>query len=298
MSKSLAASKKLMQSYLSELLNEDVEPKLAPQAKESSVLPVKEKQAQPLESLLNTASLLQIAQEAEETVQIKPLSSAKASNKDLLEKSKAEEPQVKIEHANTIHNDTISPSIKSKVAIKEPNVDVNVKNADEIKTRKSLGGFTESKPLSYRQGDFQAMFFEVAGLIVAVPLVELGGIHSNNKATPLMGKPDWFKGVMLHRDEKINVVDTALWVMPEKCDQALLSALNYQYIIMLNNSEWGLSAEKLIDTVTLKQEDVKWLDTPNKRPWLAGLVKNRMCALLDVDSLIKLLEKGANIKQD
>ena len=50
MSKSLAASKKLMQSYLSELLNEDVEPKLAPQAKESSVLPVKEKQAQPLES--------------------------------------------------------------------------------------------------------------------------------------------------------------------------------------------------------------------------------------------------------
>ena len=298
MSKSLAASKKLMQSYLSELLNEDVEPKLAPQAKESSVLPVKEKQAQPLESLLNNASLLQIAQEAEETVQTKPLSSAKSSNKDLLEKSKAEKPQVKTEQVNTIHNDTISPSIKSKAAIKEPNVDINVKNVDEIKTRKSLGGFTESKPLSYRQGDFQAMFFEVAGLIVAVPLVELGGIHSNNKATPLMGKPDWFKGVMLHRDEKINVVDTALWVMPEKCDQALLSALNYQYIIMLNNSEWGLSAEKLIDTVTLKQEDVKWLDTPNKRPWLAGLVKNRMCALLDVDSLIKLLEKGANIKQD
>ncbi|MFT6507160.1 MAG: purine-binding chemotaxis protein CheW [Colwellia polaris] len=293
MSKSLAASKKLMQSYLSELLNEDVEPKLAPQAKESSVLPVKEKQAQPLESLLNNASLLQVAQEVEEAVQTRPLSSAKASNKDLFEK-----PQVKTKHVKTIHNDAISPSIKSKAATKEPNVDVSVKKADEIKTRKSLGGFTESKPLSYRQGDFQAMFFEVAGLIIAVPLVELGGIHSNNKATPLMGKPDWFKGVMLHRDEKINVVDTALWVMPEKCDQALLSALNYQYIIMLNNSEWGLSAEKLIDTVTLKQEDVKWLDTPNKRPWLAGLVKNRMCALLDVDSLIKLLEKGANIKQD
>jgi purine-binding chemotaxis protein CheW len=142
------------------------------------------------------------------------------------------------------------------------------------------------------------MFFEVAGLMIAVPLIELGGIHNTDKITPLMGKPDWFKGVMLHRAAKVNVVDTALWVMPEKCDEALISALNYQYIIMLNDSSWGLSAEKLVDTVTLKQEDVKWLDTQNKRPWLAGLVKNRMCVLLDVESLIKLLEKGVNITQE
>ena len=103
---------------------------------------------------------------------------------------------------------------------------------------------------------------------------------------------------MLYREEKVNVVDTARWVMPEKCDDKLLSALNYQYIIMLGNSSWGLTAEKLVDTVTLKQEDVKWLDKANKRPWLAGLVKNRMCALLDVGSLIKLLEKGVNITQE
>ena len=138
----------------------------------------------------------------------------------------------------------------------------------------------------------------MAGLQIAVPLVELGGIHNTDKTTPLMGKPDWFKGVMLHRDEKVNVVDTALWVMPEKCNEALMSALNYQYIIMLCDSSWGLMAENLVDTVTLKQEDVKWLDSTNKRPWLAGLVKNRMCALLDVESLIKLLEKGANIRQE
>jgi len=86
--------------------------------------------------------------------------------------------------------------------------------------------------------------------------------------------------------------------MPEKCNEELLSALDYQYVIMLNDSAWGLSAERLVDTVTLKQEDVKWLDSPSKRPWLAGLVKDRMCALIDVDSLIKLLEKGMNITQE
>ena len=44
MSKSLAASKKLMQSYLSELLTEEVEPQPARQVKEKATLPVKEKQ--------------------------------------------------------------------------------------------------------------------------------------------------------------------------------------------------------------------------------------------------------------
>lgn len=148
---------------------------------------------------------------------------------------------------------------------------------------------------SYRENNFQAMFFDVAGLTVAVPLIQLGGIHNVDKVTGLMGKPDWFSGVMIHREEKINVVDTARWVMPEKCDDVLIDSLNYQYVIMLNNSDWGLMAEKLVDTVTLEPEDVKWAEDNNKRPWLAGLVKNRMCALLDVESLITLLNDGSGI---
>jgi len=145
---------------------------------------------------------------------------------------------------------------------------------------------------SYRQGDFQAMYFNVAGLTIAVPLIELGGIHKIAKITNLMGKPDWFKGVMIHREDKIKVVDTALWVMPEKCDSKLIDDLNYQFIIMLKDSGWSLTAEHLVDTVVLKQEEVKWLDSSNKRPWLAGLVKEKMCALLDVTALINLLDEG------
>lgn len=166
-----------------------------------------------------------------------------------------------------------------------------------ISSDKSLAELTDKKNKNYRQGDFQVMFFDVAGLIIAVPLIELGGIYKVGKTTTLMGKPNWFKGVMIHRDEKINVVDTALWVMPEKCDDKLKESLNYQYIIMLNDSPWGLMAENLIDTVILPQDEVKWLDSNNKRPWLAGLVKKKMCALLDVSALIQLLDKGSDISQ-
>lgn len=276
MSKSLAASKQLMQTYLSELLTEDsVEVKKPAQ--------VKEKQAQPIEQLLNQVSLPSVADSRND----EQAKTARTENKAKAEKLVVSKTQ----------NETSLQA--SKVISNKAKPDTTTTaTAKELITRKSTGGFTAAQQKNYRQGDFQAMFFDVAGLTVAVPLIELGGIHNSDKTTALVGKPDWFKGVMLHRDEKVNVVDTARWVMPEKCNEELLSALDYQYVIMLNDSAWGLSAERLVDTVTLKQEDVKWLDSPSKRPWLAGLVKDRMCALIDVDSLIKLLEKGMNITQE
>jgi purine-binding chemotaxis protein CheW len=198
---------------------------------------------------------------------------------------------------------TVNEPKEARVA-KEVSVTKEIANSDSSDTDllptssdESLEAAATSPQKGYRQGDFQAMFFEVAGLTIAVPLIELGGIHKVDKTSSLMGKPDWFKGVMLYRDEKINVVDTALWVMPEKCDQALKDSLNYQYIIMLNDSSWGLMAEHLVDTVVLSQDEVKWLDSSEKRPWLAGLVKEKMCALLDVSALIELLNKGSDINQ-
>ncbi len=250
MAKALAASKKVMKTYLSELLTDE------PMVQEST----------------------------EHEIIQKATISNKVENERL---------------------ETLLKNINAELEVKEGELETQKsisEEADEklapLITNKSGGDTIQQTPKGYRQGDFQVLFFNVSGLTVAVPLIELGGIHKIEKTTPLMGKPDWFKGVMLHRDDKINVVDTALWVMPEKCDEKLKSSLNYQYIIMLNNSLWGLTAENLIDTVVLKQNEVKWLDTKSKRPWLAGLVKDKMCALLDVDALIQLLNDGSGIYQD
>ncbi|MEE2025092.1 chemotaxis protein CheW [Alkalimonas mucilaginosa] len=164
-----------------------------------------------------------------------------------------------------------------------------------VVSRKSQPGFTAEQVLtekSYRQGDFQALFFSVAGLTVALPLKELGGIHKLTSINTMPGNPAWFKGVMLQREQKINVVDTGLWVMPEKFTLEQAESHQYQYVIMLSNSAWGLACDKLINTVTLSQDDVKWREAAGKRPWLAGLIKQHMCALLDVDALVGLLQQG------
>lgn len=149
----------------------------------------------------------------------------------------------------------------------------------------------------YFDGEFQALFFEVAGLTLAVPLKALGGIHQLAEVNQLFGKPKWFKGVMLNRDEKLNVVDTARWVMPEKYNEKLEQSLDYQYLITLGDSQWGLLAEKLVNNITLRKEDVKWRAKSGKRPWLAGVIKEKMCALIDVENLYQLLEQGLDSRE-
>ncbi|MFM2482658.1 chemotaxis protein CheW [Celerinatantimonas sp. YJH-8] len=137
---------------------------------------------------------------------------------------------------------------------------------------------------------FQALFFEVAGVTYAVPLTDLGGIHQIREITSIFGKPDWFAGIMVQREEKINAIDTAKWVLPHESLE-----VDYRYLVMLGETDWGLCCERLLGTEWLNQDDVKWRVSSGKRPWLAGLIKQRMCALLHVSELIKLLNQGVNI---
>lgn len=186
-----------------------------------------------------------------------------------------------------------TPVVKTPVVAPVPPVVEQAKVATVAPTVKAA----EPVVKEYRKGRFQALFFTVAGLKVALPLKALGGIHKIMPIKSLPGQPEWLKGVMLYREQKINVVDTARWVMPEKYDQELAERLNYQYVIMLGNSHWGLACDTLVNTIALEQDDVKWRETEGKRPWLAGLIKQHMCALLDVDALVALLAKGMNSQQ-
>jgi purine-binding chemotaxis protein CheW len=142
------------------------------------------------------------------------------------------------------------------------------------------------------EGEFQVLLFEVAGMTLAVPLTELGGIHQIESVNPLFGKPAWFKGVLLHRDEKYNVVDTARWITPDKSLDKLAGTIKYKYLIVLGESGWGLGCEKLVATETLIPDEVKWRNVEGSRSWLSGMVKKKMCALMNVQQLINMFNQG------
>lgn len=270
MSKHLFANEQVMKQYLSALLTEE---ELAP-AKDP-VFPKKPEKQLIVEDLTPVAKLLEKV--TSDVVELAtPLVQELPVTPEPVEKTQV--PEVVVKPIETI-----------KDLEKHENTTIIKEQPLEQKQAASKS--------EYFDGEFQALFFEVAGLTLAVPLKALGGIHQLGDINQLFGKPKWFQGVMLNREQKLSVIDTARWVMPEKYTPELAEKLQYQYLIMLGDSNWGLSAEKLVNNITLQPDDVKWRTSASKRPWLAGVIKEKMCALIDVDNLIYLLEKGLDSRE-
>ncbi|USD33307.1 MULTISPECIES: chemotaxis protein CheW [Vibrio] len=146
-----------------------------------------------------------------------------------------------------------------------------------------------------RDIEFQVLYFDVNGVTFAVPLDELGGIHRIAELNHLIGRPDWYLGLQTSREAQLDVVDTAKWVMAEKLSDETYKD-DYQYIVMLDESMWGLASTQLMGTESLNPEKVRWRKTAGKRPWLAGMVKEKMCALIHVEALIAMLNAGLDVK--
>jgi len=143
------------------------------------------------------------------------------------------------------------------------------------------------------EDNFQVLFFELNQVTFAIPLTDLGGIYQlSDSLNFLMGKPAWFRGVMSHNERLYNIVDTASWLQLGKNAEEL----EYSHFILLGSTAWGLSCENLLGTETLNKDQIRWREEKGSRPWLAGMVKQKMCALIHAEELVKLLDQGMDIR--
>jgi len=145
----------------------------------------------------------------------------------------------------------------------------------------------------WAQEGFECLIFRVAGLQLAVPLVLLGQIHRlDPELTPLVGRPDWFMGLLRVGDQNVRVTDTALWVMPDRYRREFRDG--YRFVIQLGDSAWGLACDEVAQSFHVQPDEVKWRSQGGRRQWLAGTIKKEMCALLDVSRLAEQLHKAEN----
>jgi purine-binding chemotaxis protein CheW len=170
-----------------------------------------------------------------------------------------------------------------------------VEQETELETQAGGASSFTSWESTVRSEDFQVLYFDVNGVTFAVPLDELGGIHRLEELSHLIGRPAWYLGLQSNRDSQLDVVDTAKWVMSEKLTSDEYKE-NYQYIVMLGESMWGLASTELKGTELLNTDKVRWREMAGKRPWLAGMVKEKMCALIHVEALIAMLNAGLDVK--
>lgn len=138
---------------------------------------------------------------------------------------------------------------------------------------------------------FQAQLFQVAGLTLALPVAELVGVvDSTDIIKPGADAGPWLRGRLCYRDGEIMVVDTARWVLPQRQD---LPPQGAQYpVLVIANGRWGLACDALSETITVDPAEVRWRTARTQRRWLAGIVSQRGCALLDPAEFAALLNEA------
>lgn len=142
---------------------------------------------------------------------------------------------------------------------------------------------------AWAQSRFDVLLFTVSGLQLAVPLIALGQIQPiTDELTPLFGQADWFMGLQPTPQGKIRTVNTAKFVMPERYDERFVQTA--KYVVSINGLPWGLAVDGVNQPITLNPDDVRWRTDRSKREWLAGTVKEHMCALLDIPKFGQLLQ--------
>ena len=152
----------------------------------------------------------------------------------------------------------------------------------------------EATSPDWAESPFQCLLFNVGGLSLAVPLVRLNGVipwTENVVETP--NQTEWYLGVLMNHGHKVQVIDTAVMVLPpeHRVDLAEEPAERLSHILLVDDQRWGLACDSIGDVVWLKKDEVKWRSNKTKRPWLLGTAINHMCAVMDTEAFADMLEE-------
>jgi len=242
---------------------------------------MEELQQQPLERLLAQVTTVDVDQELSSEVIDPALLLDKHQEKEVIAEELIELPLKQV---------VVNPVAKVKILQDAVLPETSLKT--EVLTKAEHCGTKLKQEMAE---SFPVLYFAVGEYTFAVPLIKLKAIYRLKEPTKIFGKPNWFSGIQVEREQKLGIVDTACYLMPEKFNRPLEHSLNYKYIIVLGDSNWGLKCDALVDSENLSQDEIKWRTKGNSSPWLAGTVKQRMCGLLAVDELIELLEKNTSV---
>ena len=194
-------------------------------------------------------------------------------------------PQVKVKPKNQEPPAPAKPSISPEPAKKErTQPHLTSVAGGTVENHVSADATCNSSP-DWAQDPFDSLIFNVAGLKLAVPLVNLGSVISLNsglKSVP--GMPDWFLGLYRNERTTVNVVDTALWIMPQRYKPGWRDTI--RFMVGLNDSNWALACSAIGNVCALNPDHIKWRTRRSQRPWIAGTLVDQLCVLIDTAGLL------------
>ncbi len=228
-----------------------------------------------------------------ESVSPKPVMSETTSQQDV----QLEEP------VSTKIFEQLPPVVEPEPEVSVAEVEIQPEPEPEPEPKHEAGIESAPEKVSrpdWSESEFQAMLFNVAGLMLAVPLVDLNGVveWDPEKITEMPGHAEFYLGLMNHLGVNVPVIDTARLVLPPKKRQELTGddpTARLSRVVLIHDGQYGLACDEVSEVITLQPDEVRWRTARTQRRWLAGTVVEHMCALIDVNAFADLLASRAPV---
>lgn len=145
---------------------------------------------------------------------------------------------------------------------------------------------------------FKALFFSVGGIMLAAPLAKLGGVLSKYGDIKMIpGLSGDYLGVVVYRGNTIRIIDFERLVAESGSEELLQSAQQLrppQRILLIEGERIGIACREIGDVEEIAPDEVRWRTGISKRPWYRGIVIAKMCALLDIEMVVSILNADDN----
>ena len=186
----------------------------------------------------------------------------------------------------------LAPTIETQVELK---AELEIKNDVVVHTEVEKPAVTTDIP-QWANKPFKVLFFYVAGIKLAVPLIELCGVvKRTSSVTQMPGHADFYMGILRHLKRNIAVIDAAKMVLPDNKQAQLIGDKpreRVKHIVLIGDYSWGLACDKIGEVITLQPDDIRWKKSNTGQIWLSGTVVKHMCALLNSEGFTSILKQN------
>lgn len=132
------------------------------------------------------------------------------------------------------------------------------------------------------------VLIDMHGLKLAVNFDRIeGALQLDDLSLDISGLPEWVLGAFGADYDKTLVVDTALWLIPERYTP---EHSQYGEVVILQGRKWALACDGLIKSIQIPMDRINLNNDKAHRSWLLGTYMDERCAILDIDQLVEEFE--------
>ncbi|WP_019558018.1 MULTISPECIES: chemotaxis protein CheW [unclassified Thioalkalivibrio] len=138
---------------------------------------------------------------------------------------------------------------------------------------------------------FSALVIEAGNLTLLAPLHALGGVAplDSLEVRPTPNHSVWYLGLADTKQGRVQLIDLAAVVTPEDREYEPDTA---RQVVFLAGSRFALACRAIHGTRVIQPDSLRWRSHRRRLPWLAGVEREKMATLLDLEALDRTLDEG------